>query len=305
MSTSLDVQAVDSKVDDFAAQQTSSQQTNIAHLEKIQEDMRAVAEAQTTTYETTLDISRSADRVHQTLHDIQVSQSTAQQFNIQQAEKLDAILSAIQRSLLSTPVNELRTARARRNIRKTSFRRRDEVNVKAKEGHSPSKPFSELVEQTADPTTPAQLNRLVDLAVTVRYRGGKAHFEALAVPDLEFEAADFETKLRMVKYLQDLRLLLCILCQKEYVCGKPFITNSFHQSELVLEAGLVSSWTLWASFDIASLGSQADMRCKDKLRKDTRLIFLRLETQAGELWMSFCRMRARQRAWRQGREVAF
>jgi hypothetical protein len=108
--------------------------------------------------------------------------------------------------------------------------------------------FSELVQQTADLSiVPTQINKLVDLAVTVRYRCGKAHFEPLALPDPEFEAASFDTKLRMVKYLQDLRLLVWLLCRKEYFCDRAFQLTSLPQSQLVRENRLVSSLIIYCN----------------------------------------------------------
>jgi hypothetical protein len=124
--------------------------------------------------------------------------------------------------------------------------------------------FSGLVQRTTNPSTiPAQLNKLVDLAVTVRYRCGKAQYEAVAVPDPEFDAANFGTRLRMVKYLQDLRLLLWLLCRKEYTCHRSLVIKSSPRSELVLEARLVSSWTVLTTFEIASWASKAKIRCRD------------------------------------------
>ncbi len=91
-----------------------------------------------------------------------------------------------------------------------------------------------------------QTNRLIDLAVTVRYQRGKAQFKAIAVPDQIFEAADWETKLRMVKYLQDLRLLLWLLRGDTYASNRSshfcYITSS--SSCLYSETDLASRWML-------------------------------------------------------------
>ena len=262
MSTSLDVQAIDSKVDDLAVKQTSSHQMTVSHLEKIQEGVEAVEALQHTAHQTTLDSLRSTDRTHEALHDIRMSQTASQQAARLQAEKLDATLAAIQRSLLSTA----RPARPRPRSRRIG--RTPHVtpiaDIKECKDHAMLGVFSELVQRTTNPSTiPAQLNRLVDLAVTVRYRCGKAHFEPLALPDPEFEAASFETKLRMVKYLQDLRLLLWLLCRKEYFCDRAFQLTSLPQSQLIPEARLVSSWTVWTTLEIASLRSKTKLRCRD------------------------------------------
>jgi hypothetical protein len=225
MPTSLDVQAIDSKVDIFTEKQDSSQRVAIGHLEKIQERVQIFETLQHANHGTTLNISRSTDKIEETLHEIRVSQTSSQQTTRLQVEKLDATLSAIQRSLLSLATKERPRSRGRRNGKRI----RHSSPIKGcGEWEDDSMPeFSELVQQTVSPAEiPAQVNRLVDLAVTVRYRCGKAHFEALAVPDPEFESADFEAKLRMVKYLQDLRLLLWLLCRKEYVYNRCFTSAS-------------------------------------------------------------------------------
>jgi hypothetical protein len=103
---------------------------------------------------------------------------------------------------------------------------------------------------SAPPVISTQLNRLVDIAVTARHRCGKWHLEALAIPDSAFEAADFRTRLRMVKYLQDLRLLLWLLCRKEYSRDGLLDPSCLPRSELILEARLVSSWSLSTLFGI-------------------------------------------------------
>lgn len=105
ISTSLDVQALDTRVDSFAAKQVSSQQITAGHLEKIQEKVQAVRILHHTTHETTLEISKSTEKIHQTLHDIRTSQAESQQSTRLQAEKLDGALAAIQRSLLSMASN--------------------------------------------------------------------------------------------------------------------------------------------------------------------------------------------------------
>jgi hypothetical protein len=263
MSTSLEVQVIDSKVDDLAVKQTFSHQITVSHLEKIQEGVEAAETLQHTAHQTTLDISRSTDRIHETLHDIRMSQTSSQQTTRLQAERLDTALAAIQRSLLSTA----RPARSRprnRRIGRTTRRVTPIADIKECEDYAMLGVFSELVQRTTNPSTiPAQLNRLVDLAVTVRYRCGKAEYEAVAVPDPEFEAANFGTRLRMVKYLQDLRLLLWLLCRKEYTCNRSLVINSSPGSELVLEARLVSSWTARTTSVLASWGSQARKRHRD------------------------------------------
>jgi hypothetical protein len=264
MSTSLDVQVIDSKVDDLAVKQTSSHQITVSHLEKIQEGVEAVETLQHTAHQTTLDISRSTDKIHETLHDIRMSQTSSQQTTRLQAEKLDATLAAIQRSVLSTARLARSHPRSRR-IGRTTRRVTPIADIKECEDHAMLGVFSELVQRTTNPSTvPAQLNRLVDLAVTVRYRCGKAQYDAVAVPDPEFEAANFRTRLRMVKYLQDLRLLLWLLCRKEYTCHRSLVINSPPRSELVLEARLVSSWAFRTTFEIASLRPRSKLRCRDE-----------------------------------------
>ena len=254
MSTSLDIQTIDSKFEILAAEQTTSQQTNIGHLNKIQEGVQAVAALQKTACSAALDISRSTDRIHETMQYIQASHAVSQSLSNQQAEKIDAILSAIQRSLLNAPAKEQRTPRTWRNARKTSFCRRNVVDVEEKKEQFMPGIFSELVQRTVDPSTiPVQINQLVDLAITVRYQCGKAQFRAIAVPDPEFDAADFGTKLRIVKYLQDLRLLLWLLSRKECVV-KDHIFHRLPQSPLILDANLSSAWTFWRTLNLLSIG---------------------------------------------------
>jgi hypothetical protein len=265
MSTSLDLRAIDSKVDNFTTKQTSSQQITDSHFEKIQERVQIFQTLQHTTHEATLEVSRSTDKIHQTLHDIRVSQASSQQATHLQADRLDATLATIQRSLL----NMAHSAHSRPRSRRTGRKMRHSRPIMESESEdcgdsSMQGVFSELVQRTPEPAIiPSQLNRLVDLVVTVRYRCGKAHFEALAIPDLEFEAAGVETKLRMIKYLQDLQLLLWLLYRKEHVCKGSFEFARFSRSEFISEAGLVSSWTLWTILDIAGV-VPAENICTDE-----------------------------------------
>ena len=254
ISTSLDVQALDTRVDSFAAKQVSSQQITAGHLEKIQEKVQAVRILHHTTHETTLEISKSTEKIHQTLHDIRTSQAESQQSTRLQAEKLDGALAAIQRSLLSMASNgrpRPKTLRAPRKSHQGVRSRRAECS---KEYSMPDL-FSDLVQHTVDVSTSlTQINKLVDLAVTVRYRCGKATYESIAVPDVDFEAADFETKLRMVKYLQDLRLLLWLLCQKEFTTGQRIVFQGLPQSLMMSEANLVFLWTSSMNAELAVSG---------------------------------------------------
>jgi hypothetical protein len=226
LSTGLDIKGIDSKIDDFTAKQVSSQQITFGHLEKIEETV------QTTCV---------------------------------QVERLDATLAAIQRSVLGISTKNRQFSKTRHKILKPQPRKHGLPESRHEEVPSMLGVFSELVQQTADHSIiPAQVNKLVDLAVTVRYRCGKAHFEPLALPDPEFEAASFETKLRMVKYLQDLRLLLWLLCRKEYFCDRAFQLTGLPQSQLIPEARLASSWTVWTTLEIASLDPRAKIRCTDR-----------------------------------------
>lgn len=262
MSTSLDVRAIDTKIDNFATKQASSQQMTVSHLEEIQKGVQDFGTLQHTTHETTLDISRSTDRIHETLEDIRASQATRLQ-----VERLDTALAAIQRSLLNvaskrSPGLRTRTKRNGRRLCNTSSRVSPAEDFK---DDSMLGIFSDLVQQTTEHRdTSETINNLVDLAVTVRYRCGAAQYKAIAIPDSEFEAASFETKLRMVKYLQDLRLMLWLLCRKEYICNKIFEFATYPRSTLVSEAQLVSSWTIWTSFYLASLRGTAEIRCEDE-----------------------------------------
>lgn len=265
MSTGLDIKGIDSKIDDFTAKQLSSQQITFGHLEKIEERVQTAAGLQSTSLAETAEISRSTSKIHETLHDIQKSQATSHQTTCVQAERLDATLAAIQRSLLGISTKNRQVSKTRRKILKPQPRKHGLPESRHEEVPSMPGVFSELVQQTADHSiVPAQINKLVDLAVTVRYRCGKAHFEPLALPDPEFEAASFETKLRMVKYLQDLRLLLWLLCRKEYFCDRAFQLTGLLQSQLIPEARLASSWTVWTTSEVASFGPKAKIRCRDE-----------------------------------------
>jgi len=245
MSTSLTAQTIESKVDTFTLEQASSQQRTVSRLEKIEDEFRTFASFQSTAQETTLAISRSTDMIHETLHDIRLAQTSSQHTSRVQVERLDATLVAIQRSLLSMPSTASTRSRARRTSRKLR------QNSRRQAGHYKDTSLLEIIEEP--PTNPAQLNRLIDLAITVRYRGGEARFEALAISDPEFEAADFATKLRMVKYLQDLRVLLWLLSQKRwhYKAGT-FTTDSIYQSNLMPEARLVYSWSLGTTLNMVT-----------------------------------------------------
>jgi hypothetical protein len=159
-----------------------------------------------------LGISRSTERIHEVLQDIHLSQATSQQLSVQQAEKFDKSLAAIQFSLLAISSKEQCGIRTRQKARKKKPRRFAISGIDSEEERSTSILSSETVRRAVDLSTSSfQINQLVDLAITVRYQCGKAQFKAIAVPDQVFETADRETKLRMVKYLQDLRLLLWLL----------------------------------------------------------------------------------------------
>ena len=160
--------------------------------------------------------------------------------------------------------------------------------------------FSELVQRTVDPSTiPVQINRLVDLAVTVRYRCGKAQFRAVAVPDPEFDAADFETKLRMVKYLQDLRLLLWLLSRKEYVVSRDHVFHYLPQSSLIPDANLCSTWTFWRTINHLSIDIGAPRSLLEKeeqyqkyvvaqCKKIPRKRLILEQRHAIAYWLSLC-----------------
>ena len=238
LSTSLDVQAIDSKVDNLVVEHASSQHINVNHFERIQQEVQSVGAVQHVTHETTLGISKSTDKIHDTLQDIQTSQASSHQTTRCQLESLDARIAAMQRSILNIP--HQKGSKTRRRVRKPDPRR----HVSQKE-HSLLGVYSELEQRIpAAPAIPTQLNRLVDIAVTARHRCGKWHLEALAIPDSAFEAADFGTRLRMVKYLQDLRLLLWLLCRKEYSRDWLLNPSGLPRSELISEARFVSSWSL-------------------------------------------------------------
>jgi hypothetical protein len=255
LSTSLDVQAIDSKVDNLAVEHASSQRINVNHLERIQQEVQGVGAVQHTTLETTLGVSRSTNKIHDTLQDIQISQASSHQTTRCQLESLDARIAAMQRSILKIP--HQKGAKTRRRVR-----RPDPRSHVSQEGHSLLGAYSELEQRTPNPpVVPTQLNRLVDIAVTARHRCGKWHLEALAMPDSAFEAADFGTRLRMVKYLQDLRLLLWLLCRKEYSRDWLLNPSGFPRSELITEAQLSSTWNLETFLDTvlsSSLGKSGN-----------------------------------------------
>jgi hypothetical protein len=243
LSTSLDVQAIDSKVENLAVEHASSQNINAQQLERIQEEVQSVGVVQHTTHETTLGISRSTVKIHDTVQNIQTAQASSHQTTRRQLESLDARIAAMQRSILNIP--HQKGAKPRRRVRRPDPRRH------ASQGQSSLSICSELEQWTSDPSViPAQLNRLVDIAVTARYRCGKWHLETVPTPDSAFEAADFGTRLRMVKYLQDLRLLLWLLCRKECIRDGLLNPSSLPSSELISEARLVSTWNLATMFDI-------------------------------------------------------
>lgn len=240
LSTSLDVQAIDSKVDKLAVEHASSQHINVNHLERIQQEVQSVGAVQHVTQETTLGISKSTDKIHDTLQDIQTSQASSHQTTRCQLESLDARIAAMQRSLLKIPTAHQTGTRPRRRVRRSNPRKHV-----SQEGHSLLGVYSELEQRIpAPPAVPTQLNRLVDIAVNARHRCGKWHLEALAIPDSAFEAADFETRLRMVKYLQDLRLLLWLLCRKECAWDRLLNPSRLPRSALISEAHLFTNCNL-------------------------------------------------------------
>jgi len=243
MSTSLEIQTIDSKVDILAANQTSSQQAIFNHLEGIQEDMQTATTFQSTGLTEIIETRKSTSKIHDIVHDIRSYQKSAQQATQLQVEKLDATITAIQRSLLSA-TRPARSHPRNRPIRKRVRHDRPITESEEYQDNSMTGIFSEIVQRTIEPSIiPVQINRLVDIAITVRYRCGRASFEAVAVPDPDFEAADIETKLRMIKYLQNLRLLLWLLYRQDYSRDRIFALPYHPHSELIPEAQLVSSWT--------------------------------------------------------------
>lgn len=246
LSTSLNVQAIHYKIDNLVVEHASSQNINAHHLEKIQQEVQNVGAVQHTTLETTLGISRSTDKIHDTVQDIQMSQVTSHQTTRRQFECLDARLAAMQHSLLNIPIAHQKGIRTRRRVRRPDPRRHVSQG-----GHSVLGIYPELEQRISDSSAiTAQLNRVVDIAVTARYRCGKWHLEALAIPDSAFEAADIGTRLRMVKYLQDLRLLLWLLCRKECVWDGLLNPSGLPRSRLIAEAQLFSHSDLATLFDI-------------------------------------------------------
>jgi hypothetical protein len=293
MLTSLDIQTIESKVGKFSSEQTNSQRLTVSHLEQIRDGVHAAATLQTQSLANTKEISESTTKIHETLHDIWLAQTSSQQTTHLQLERLDATIAAMQRSLLGMPP----TSRTRPKPRRTSWKQHQANREQAgfhRNGSVPGLP-SEMVHDTNNPpTNPAQLTRLVDLAVTVRHRARKAYFEALAVPDPDFEAAGFETKLRMVQYLQDLRLLLWLLCRKQRNYLRIVMPGSTDQSKLIPEAALVSSWTRWMCVQIGVGG----FRAMQQRERDDRgvLIYLADEFLAKpklliDLYLCSCRDR--------------
>ncbi len=245
LSTSLEVQALDSKVDNLVVEYASSQHNNGHQLEKLQQEVQGVEAVQHTTLETILGISRSTDKIQDTMHDIQMSQASSHQRTQCQLESLDARIAAMQRSLLYITTSHQKGTTPRRRVRRLDSRRH------ASQRHSLLGVYSELEQRILNPPpVPIQLNRLIDIAVTARHRCGKWDLEALAIPDPAFDAADFGTRLRMGKYLQDLRLLLWLLCQKECVWDGLLNPSHLPRSDLVSEARLVSSWNISTFFDL-------------------------------------------------------
>lgn len=180
--------------------------------------------------------------MRQTLQNIQTSQSTSHQTSLQQAEKLDGVLAAIQSSLLNITTSNNTRTQGRRS-RKTCYRSRTAFDIEKSKGLSIRRDLSHDTPESS--IAEVQLNRVVDLAFTVRYRCGKAQFKTIAVPDPVFEKADWETNLRMVKYLQDLRLLLWFLRRDTYSVNglSAFRYMDSSSSYCISEMSLVSSWT--------------------------------------------------------------
>ena len=210
---------MDTKVDKFTESQNTSQHVTNSHLEQIKASMDAAVVVQSASLAEATEISNSTIEIQETLHEMhQSTQSTRMQ-----VEKLDATLVAIAQSLLKSTIKGSRSTRTGTSFRKRGSRRCNTVDSGKDQRETMTDIFSEFVQQTTDvPIVQAQMTKLVDLAVIVRYRCGKAQFESLAVPDPQFEAATFSARLRMVKYLQDLRLLLWLLCrkEKEYFCNR-------------------------------------------------------------------------------------
>jgi hypothetical protein len=272
MSTSQVIDGIDSKIDNFTAEQTSNQTLNINYLEKIQEGVQAAATLQSTTQVETSNVSKATESMRQVLQDIQTSQATSHQMSLQQAQKLDGVLYAIQTSLLNVTTNNCPRPKTRRS-RKSCYQRRTTFGIEKTKGLSTHQDLSHDTSQSS--IAEVQLNRVVDLAFTVRYRCGEAQFKPIAVPDPVFEEADWETKLRMVKYLQDLRLLLWLLRRDTYSVNglSAFRYSKSFSSYYISESSLVSSWMFcWArGFVYKHSYEMLTPMCKDDMYVDLRL----------------------------------
>jgi hypothetical protein len=93
------------------------------------------------------------------------------------------------------------------------------------------------------PIKSIHVNRVVDTAVTVRYRSGKPVIGLAVVNDNIFDAANCRTKIEMVKHLQSFRLVMWLLQQKSFT---GFSNNYIPRPILAGASGnatLVSAWT--------------------------------------------------------------
>jgi hypothetical protein len=99
-----------------------------------------------------------------------------------------------------------------------------------------------------------RVNQLVDIAITVRYRQGKPIIGVIGILDPDFEAAEFETKVRMVKFLQDLRLLFWLFAHNNNFERSIQRQTTNDQSAITKSSNLAITWNLWKTSEVVRAG---------------------------------------------------
>lgn len=188
----------------------------------------------------------STKTIQQQLNDIQLSHDCSQGFSQQQADKLDSIMVMMQYNLLNSqnPRSSIhRQTRAQQSIplQKTSKR-----TSRLQKSMFESRSKRSVCSTPPSPKESTHLIRLVDTAVTVKFRRNEWHLEMVAIPDESYQTADIKMKIRMVKVLKDLRLLIWLLRQERCQAFQKYRYAESQSLDLVLEKSISSAWFVWA-----------------------------------------------------------
>ena len=201
------VETIDSKVNALIVQQENSK----TRLDSISE---TVKELKSIRFDEQMPVARMLDStktIQQQLNNIQLSHDCSQSFSQQQADKLDSIMVMMQYNLLNSQNPRSSIHRQALAQQSTPLQKTSKRTSRLQKSTFESRSKRSVCSTPPSPKELAHLLNLVDTAVTVKFRRNGWHFEMVAIPDESYEIANIKTKIRMVKVLQDLRLLIWLL----------------------------------------------------------------------------------------------